>query len=365
MLKKRIAALIAAVTIVSFSSVTAAAESGEYKGAVILHSDDSHFEPDADNDSFGYAELAAYKARLAEEGYDVMLTDAGGLTAPDTENAAQIVDIMNKSGYDVVIPGEHDFYCGTEQFFGLVENADFSLLSCNFSYIDGDKKQPALVPAAYIEIAGHSVGLIGVCTPRTMVNAGDGTFTDENGEYIYDFCSGNDGQELYDRVQLIVDTVNSQYSPDYLVVLAHLGTDDASAPWSSYQLISNTVGIDVVVDGNSHAVIDGETVKNIAGEGVLLTSCGAGSKYIGAVTIDENGINTELIPVDSYSVTDDTATEEYKTYMRVREHIAGAESETSSDKASPDTGADGVSVAFASALIAMTVLFVCKRRGTV
>lgn len=363
MLKKRIVALIAAVAIVCFSSVAAVAETGEYKCAVILYSDDSYFEPDADIDSFGYAEIAAYKARLAEEGYDVMLTDAGGLTVPDTDYDAQIVDIMNETGYDVVIPGEHDFDCGTEQFFGLVENADFSLLSCNFSCIDGDKKQPALVPAAYIEIAGHSVGLIGVCTPRTMVNAGDGTFTDENGEYIYDFCSENDGQELYDRVQMIIDTVDSQYSPDYFVVLAHLGTDDVSAPWSSYQLISNTVGIDVVVDGNSQTAIDGETVKNRAGEGVILTSCGAESKYIGAVKIDENGINTELIPVDSYSVTDDTATDEYKTYMRVREYIVGTEPENSSDKASPDTGADGVSIAYASALVAMMVLLVCKRKG--
>ena len=66
MLKKRIVALIAAVAIVCFSSVAAVAETGEYKCAVILYSDDSYFEPDADIDSFGYAEIAAYKARLAE-----------------------------------------------------------------------------------------------------------------------------------------------------------------------------------------------------------------------------------------------------------------------------------------------------------
>ena len=49
---------------------------------------------------------------------------------------------------------------------------------------------------------------------------------------------------------------------EIVVALSHLGTDAASAPFTSSDLIANTTGIDVVLDGHSHSVWEGELILN-------------------------------------------------------------------------------------------------------
>ena len=48
----------------------------------------------------------------------------------------------------------------------------------------------------------------------------------------------------------------------------------SASPWTSSEVIANTTGIDAVLDGHAHQVIEGEWVKNKDGEDVLLTSTG-------------------------------------------------------------------------------------------
>ncbi len=330
-LRKITALVLSAVIAATFTATAYAEDTAEYKGAVILHTNDVHCGINADETTFGYAELAAYEAKLLNEGYDVLIADAGDFAQGDVigtlSDGEYIIDIMNEVGYDVAVPGNHEYDYGMEQFFSFIESADFSVLSCNFVSVDGDNKQNVLVPAAYLEISGYSVGLIGISTPQTLTSTAPSNFMDEDGNFIYDFCSGDNGQELYTQVQKTIDAINEQYSPDYFIAIAHLGIEGETNPWTSYKLIENTTGLDVVIDGHSHSVIDGEKVENKDGEDVILTSCGTKMQYIGAVSIDENGINTELISKDEYTVTTDTETEEYKTYAHIKEYIEGIEAE--------------------------------------
>ena len=45
-------------------------------------------------------------------------------------------------------------------------------------------------------------------------------------------------------------------------MLSHLGSEHVLENWSSWELIKNTSGIDVVLDGHSHSVIENEIVKD-------------------------------------------------------------------------------------------------------
>ena len=74
-------------------------------------------------------------------------------------------------------------------------------------------------------------------------------------------------------MQRAVDSAQAE-GADYVFVLSHLGILDSSRPYTSSDLIGNTRGIDAVLDGHSHTVIEKETVKNLDGEDVLLTSTG-------------------------------------------------------------------------------------------
>ncbi len=320
-----------AALLISLTAVpTVSAESAEgSKGVVILHTNDVHCGVNADDETFGYAELAAYQAKLESEGYDVILTDAGDFTQGDVigtlSDGEYLIDIMNRLGYDYAAVGNHEFDYGMEQFFSFGELAEFELLSCNFVSADG--ASAVVTPYAVAEVSGFDIGIIGVSTPQTLTSTKPTNFTDESGNALYDFCSGGNGQELYDCVQAAVDTLKNEQGVDYVIALTHLGTEGAENPWTSYRLIGNTSGIDAVLDGHSHTIADGESVKNKDGETVFLSSTGTKMQHIGKITIDESGISAELISKDEYSVSEDSSSAEYKAFSEMEGYIKTIEAE--------------------------------------
>ena len=92
---------------------------------VILHTNDVHCAID---DGIGYAGVAAYKAEMeAAYGEDnVTLVDAGdaiqGGAIGTLSDGAFLVDIMNQVGYDIAVPGNHEFDYGTVSYTHLVDH---------------------------------------------------------------------------------------------------------------------------------------------------------------------------------------------------------------------------------------------------
>ena len=86
---------------------------------------------------FGYAGLAQILDNIRAQGADIILVDNGDHVQGEpigtiTEGQA-IIPIMNSLGYDVAIPGNHEFDYGIEEFFKYPELADFPYISCNRS----------------------------------------------------------------------------------------------------------------------------------------------------------------------------------------------------------------------------------------
>ena len=169
-----------------------------------------------------------------------------------------IIDIMNAVGYDLAIPGNHEFDYTVPQFMKFTELADFPYLSCNFKYIKTDEL--VLEPYAIKEIGGKRIGFIGVATPETLTTSTPSYVQNADGNFIYGFGQGRDGKELYDMIQNTVDEVKEE-DVDYCILLAHLGIDESAAPYMSTDIIRNTSGIDVVLDGHSHSTVEMEKVK--------------------------------------------------------------------------------------------------------
>ena len=76
-------------------------------------------------------------------------------------------------------------------------------------------------------------------------------FKDDNGNDIYSFCGGDNGKELYRRVQ---DTINDAKAAgaDIVIAVAHTGIDPSSTPWTTGEIIANVSGLDGYIDGHSH-----------------------------------------------------------------------------------------------------------------
>ncbi len=270
------------------------------KDIVVLYTNDIHCNittTDKDKTIIGYDGLAAYKKELVAAGKEVTLVDVGdfvqGGAIGTLSKGSYIIDIMNYVGYDVVTPGNHEFDYGMDQFFNLDGKADFEFVSSNFTDLKTNK--PVFKGYEMIEYDDVKVAYVGITTPESITKSTPTYFQDSAGNYIYGFKQGNNGQELYTAVQAQVDAAK-EAGADYVVALGHLGIDGQSKPWTSREVIANTKGIDVMLDGHSHDTIVQEKVKNIDDEDVILSSTGTAFKAIGQLIItSDKKLSTELI----------------------------------------------------------------------
>ena len=260
---------------------------------VILYTNDVHCAVD---DNLGYTGLATVKNALEAQGKHVVLVDNGDAVQGDTigtlSNGEYIIDIMNEIGYDVATPGNHEFDYGMDQFLALTEQANFPYVSANFVDNDGNT---VLDPYVIKDVAGVKIAFVGISTPKTITTSTPKYFQDDNGNYIYAFQQDETGEKLYAAVQSAVDAARAE-GAQFVIALAHLGIEEDCSPWTSSEVIVNTTGIDAVLDGHSHSMIQGEKVKNKDGAEVLLSSTETKLAYIGCLTIKDDGsMSTTLI----------------------------------------------------------------------
>ncbi|MBR4550201.1 MAG: bifunctional metallophosphatase/5'-nucleotidase [Oscillospiraceae bacterium] len=297
-MKKLLALLLALVLALGCASAFAdeAAPALE-KNLVVLFTSDVHCGIDQ---GWGYAGLYAVKESLAADNHVLLVDDGDAIQGEPIGTMTKgeaIIDIMNTVGYDVAIPGNHEFDYGMDQFLALTEKADFPYISCNFN------KGGELVFDPYVikEIDGVKIAFVGVTTPLTLRSSTPRYFMDENGEFVYSFLEDETGESVYNAVQKAVDDARAEDAV-YVIVLAHMGNETECSPWMYDEVIANTTGIDAWLDGHSH---DTEQVvmKNKDGEDVVRSACGTKLGNIGALTITTDGkISAEL-----YSWTSSTA----------------------------------------------------------
>lgn len=265
---------------------------------VILYTNDVHCAID-EEDAIGYAGLADIKKHYEVTGAKVLLVDAGdsiqGGAIGAFSKGSYIIDIMNEIGYDISAVGNHEFDYGTTHFIELSKEAKFPYISCNIRY----KKNDTLVfpPYKIFEVNDIKIAFVGITTPDTPLSSSASDFEDENGNMIYSFGRSKNGQELYARIQQTVDDIRKN-GADYVIALAHLGEDEPVSPWSSINVIANTTGIDVMLDGHSHNTMECDTITNKTGDVVLLTQTGTKLSSVGVLELKANGSMTAKLISD-------------------------------------------------------------------
>ena len=235
---------------------------------VILHSNDVHGAIDL------YAAMAALKADYAAQGAEVILADAGdysqGTVYVSVNKGADAVTMMNATGYDVATIGNHEFDYGYAQLAENMKAAKFKVLCADVLGADGKTIFDA---NTIIEKGGVKIGFFGLETPEAQTKA--------NPKLIQGlkFLAGKDGKELYACAAAQVADLKAQ-GADIVVCLAHLGVDESSEPYTSYDLTKNVKGIDFIIDGHSH------TVMTAGPNGEAIQSTGTAFANIGVITID-------------------------------------------------------------------------------
>lgn len=107
------------------------------------------------------------------------------------------------------------------------------------------------------------------------------------------------GEALYACAQKQIDELRAE-GCDIVVCLGHLGEDESSAPNRASDVIANTEGIDLFIDGHDHKV-QNTTIKDKAGNGVPEFETGCYLANIGAITYEDGKFTDTLFEAGKYS----------------------------------------------------------------
>lgn len=260
---------------------------------LILHTNDLHGYAITDPSlpSVGYAQIKQYKADAQALGAQVLLLDAGdvsqGQPIVNLDKGATAFALMNAAGYDAMCPGNHEFDWGVDSFLQNAATAQFPILCANL--LRSADKTLYFEPYRLFAVGDTQVAVIGLDTPETLTKANPALM--QNVAFLM-------GDELYAATQRYVDEAKAA-GASLVIVLGHLGVDAESAGNRSTDVIANTTGIDLFIDGHSHVVLN-ERVPQKHAEGAenvpttLLVSTGCFGHNIGEVVFDGNKLTASL-----------------------------------------------------------------------
>lgn len=298
MMKKRVTVLVLCVLMIIGALPTPSFAAQNTEDIVILYENDVHCEVE------GYSKLSAMKKELMESYAHVGVVSGGdyvqGGSLGVVSRGEYIVRLMNLVGYDALTLGNHEFDYRLERLEELIGMMNTEPICCNFRKIA--EEDPYFKPYSIVSYGDVKIAYIGITTPGTIRTSSPSQFKDENGEYVFTF----EPTALYGTVQKYIDAAKAE-GADYVIALSHIGyTEDGAAAEEEdvIDLIGNTEGLDVVLDGHSHSVIEEMTVTDKAGNQVLLSSTGTRFEHIGKLTVSNGVFRTELIKTEDYTETD-------------------------------------------------------------
>lgn len=304
LLKRLFACALATALFIGLAPVgaeTAFAAPKSYEGdLVVLHTNDihGHFES-IEGEQLGVSAVTSLKKDYEAKGAHVLVLDAGdfsqGTTLVSYYKGGSAPAILNAAGYDAVTLGNHEFDYGLDALDTMVDIAQFPILDANI--LDKESGKPYLETHMVYDFGNMKVGVFGLDTPEAQTKA-----SPKNVKNIRIL----DGQELFDCAQQQVNELKAE-GCNYIIALTHLGVDDESMGRRSLDLAANTIGIDLIIDGHSHTVMDG---GEMAGN-TLITSTGTAMANIGVVVYDGEKTEASLISAKDYKGGHDEVVEAF------------------------------------------------------
>ena len=104
---------------------------------MILHTNDMHGYMQASDTCLGIGAVAQLKKDYQQQGYDVLLMDAGdylqGSSFANFTQGESVVEVMNAAGYDVAALGNHEFDYGSDVLEKRISEMNFPAVAANIT----------------------------------------------------------------------------------------------------------------------------------------------------------------------------------------------------------------------------------------
>ena len=294
MMKAKTLLTSAVMAVLSFAPVAA-------DELVIMHTNDVHgyIDPEKPADMGGFLRRKVLVDSIRGAEKHTLLVDAGddvqGYMYFTLYGGKVEYTLMDRLGYDIVVPGNHEFDNGMEAL-----KANYSLLNAdricaNYDFT-GTVLEGVFQPYTIKTFDGKRIAFIGVgCQPKGMIS-------DANIEGV----EYSDAMAVADSV---AGALKSGKKADYAVVVSHIGYYGSKGLPSDSLLAATSRNVDVIIGGHSHTLVNPKNpnppchIKNAVGKTVLVAQTGKLGQYLGKVTIDLDNLSAmpdyELLPVDS------------------------------------------------------------------
>lgn len=230
----------------------------------------------------GAAYLSSLYKKLKEKNKDNILVDAGdifdGAYINDNFKGEPQIKVMNAMGYDIYVPGNHDFSFGLDVLKDYTEKASFQTLCTNL--VDNNTYSSYFKPYIIKEIFGLKVGFIGLILEKTK-----NTFDYKIKKKI----------DILDPLVVgknWIKYLREKENCDLIILITHLGYD-------TDQVIARELKPDFIIGGHSHTTL---TIEKKIGDTVIMQ---AGSYYrnLGHLTLNIENKKLESYKYRLYSVS--------------------------------------------------------------
>ncbi len=240
---------------------------------------------------------------------DIIIVSSGDMFSGNplvdfySEKGYPVIDLMNRTGFDLATFGNHEFDYGQEVLQDRIDQAEFEIICANMT-----SESPLLEqPAASVTI---SSGDIDVCFVGVIeTNGKPGDFIPSTHPGKVENIVFTDAGEMLENYRHIKEENNS----DLLILLSHLGHDCNSDETCDYTVARDFPFFDAIIGGHSHSIQD-TTIS-----GVHIYQSGSYLNYLGKISFtvkDKHILNEEfeLIDLNEYPYRDEelqTVIDEY------------------------------------------------------
>jgi 5'-nucleotidase len=245
---------------------------------VILHTNDTHsqIDPLQNNDGTlagGIYCRAAIIDQVRKENKNVLLVDAGdyfqGTPYFNFFKGASEIKFMNLLGYQAAALGNHEFDNGSKMLAKQLAKAKFPIVCSNYLFFN-KKLNKIIKKYVVIEMDGKRIGIFGLLTDIKALTSPQNY---KDLKYL----------NAIDVAECMVKELRETEKCDYVICLSHLGWKIGSEDNPDDKMLAAQVkGIDVIVGGHSHSVIEKPDVVN----GTIILQTGKKGLRIGQLTID-------------------------------------------------------------------------------
>ncbi|MCL2123564.1 MAG: metallophosphoesterase, partial [Desulfovibrionaceae bacterium] len=300
------AALFALPLLVAACSPVRTDKAGLFPSAAVtltvLHTNDTHssyggttdkglicYAASCEGGRGGYVRLDQAVRAIRKDSPDALFLDAGDIfqgTLFWTRHKERMpMALIDKMGYQAIIPGNHEFDEGWPTWLRLVDSLKTPVLAANISF-DPRPDSPAadkILPYAIRERNGRKIGIVGLITENTPETSSPGSG-----------ISFNDAKKALEAA--IADLTARDVR--IIIALTHLGLEND-------RMLARAVdGVDIIVGGHSHSLLSNTHTraegpypvveKTPSGAPVLLVTASTACAYLGRLDVgfDGNGVAT-------------------------------------------------------------------------